>query len=492
MKRRLIAIAGIVAMAGIAGLTGMAAGTADAQTGLVIKAEERPVKDSYIVVFNPGREASSLASELAAVHGGKLEHVYRHALQGAAYRMSAAQAEAMARNPWVAWVEEDFELSTVGNQANPPSWGLDRIDQRNLPLNNNYHYDFNGTGVRAYVIDSGIRTTHTDFGGRAVWAKDCTGQGQFDPIGHGTHVAGTLGGAAHGVAKNVSLYAVKVCTSATSCLNSHVICGIDYVTGRKQASPSTPMVANMSLGGPVSTGMNNSVQASVTAGVFYAVAAGNDSGNACNKSPASAPNAFTVGATTISDARSGFSNFGTCLDVFAPGSGITSAWHTSNTATNTIDGTSMASPHVAGAAALILDNHTSWSPYQVMSELAVQTSLNKVSNPGSGSPNRLLYSLAVSPPAGAPPMPASMTVTQLMCWGLNSVSWAPSSGATYYELYRSPSSSYPSQTLEYSGTSTSRTVSAGSPAYLRVRACNANGCSGYRVGNFPATFYGTC
>jgi len=152
----------------------------------------------------------------------------------------------------------------------------------------------------------------------------------------------------------------------------------------------------------------------------------------------------------------------------------------------------MASPHVAGAAALILDNHTSWSPYQVMSELAVQASLNKVSNPGSGSPNRLLYSLAVSPPPGAPPMPASMTVTQLKCWGLNSVSWAASSGATYYELYRSSSSSYPSQTLEYSGANTSRTVSAGSTTYLRVRACNAYGCSGYRVGNFPATFYGTC
>lgn len=485
MKRRLV-------IAGIATLTALIAQTAAAQPGLVIQAKARPVKDSYIVVFNPGREPAGLASELAAVHGGEVRHVYRHALQGAAYRMAAAQAEAMARNPWVAWVEEDSLASLNADQPNPPSWGLDRVDQRNLPLNNNYHYDFNGTGVRAYIIDSGIRTTHTDFGGRAAWATDCTGQGQSDPIGHGTHVAGTVGGAAHGVAKNVNLYAVKVCTSGTSCLTADVICGIDYVTGQKQASPSIPMVANMSLGGPVSTSMNNSVQGSISAGVFYAVSAGNDNTDACTKSPASAPNAFTTAATTIADARWASSNFGACVDVFAPGAGITSAWHTSNTATQTLNGTSMASPHVAGAAALILQQNPTWSPYQVTSEIAVRTTLNKVTSPGSGSPNRLLYTLAVAPPAGSPPMPGSMTVTQLQCWGLNSVTWAASSGATYYELYRSTNSSYPTQTLEYSGPNTSRTVSVGTITYLRVRACNASGCSHYRVGNLPATYFGTC
>jgi len=483
MRNRLV-IAAIVAVAG------MAVQTAAAQPGLVIKAQERPIKDSYIVVFNQGREASSLASELASVHGGRIKHFYRHALQGAAYEMTAAQAEAMARNPWVASVEEDFELSIVADQANPPSWGLDRVDQRNLPLNNNYHYDYNGTGVRVYVIDSGIRTTHNDFGGRAVWATDCTAQGQFDPIGHGTHVAGTVGGSAHGIAKNAGLYAVKVCTSATSCLNSHVICGIDYVTGRKQASPSIPMVANMSLGGSLNSTMNNSVQASINVGVFYAVAAGNDTADACNTSPASAPNAFTVGATTITDARSSFSNFGTCLDIFAPGSGITSAWNTSNTATQTLNGTSMASPHVAGAAALILHQNPSWPPYQVTTELAERATLNKVTSPGTGSPNRLLYTLAVAPPPGSPARPASLTITNLQCWALNSASWTASSGATYYELYRSPSSSFPTQTLQYSGPNTSLNFTG--TGYLRVRACNASGCSGYRAGNVPAVSYGTC
>jgi subtilisin family serine protease len=488
MRKRL-AVAMIVVMAG------MVAQATAAQPGLVIKAKEKAIKDSYIVIFNQGRDASELANELAALHGSRLKHVYRYALQGAAYEMTAAQAEAMARNPWVASVEEDFELTIVGDQANPPSWGLDRIDQQSLPLNNNYHYDYNGTGVRVYVLDTGIRTTHTNFGGRAFWATDCTGDGQSDNDGHGTHVAGTIGSATYGVAKNVSLYAVKICSGPTgnaTCPYSVITCGIDYVTGQKQSNPSIPMVVNMSIGGAFSASENNSIQGSINAGVFYAVAAGNNSADACNYSPSSSPNAFTVGATTTSDARASFSNFGACVDIFAPGVGITSTWNTSDTATAILDGTSMATPHVAGAAALILQQNPSWSPYQVTSELAVRASLNMVTNPGSGSPNRLLYTLAVPPPPGAPPMPASLTVTQLQCWGLNSVTWAASAGATYYELYRSTNSSYPSQTLEYSGSATSRTVSVSTITYLRVRACNSSGCSDYRVGNFPATFFGTC
>lgn len=364
------------------------------------------IHDQYIVVFNDnikGQAAiSSLSSELATRHGSYVSRHFRHALNGAVMRMSESAAKALALDPRVRYVEQDGYSYIHGDQANPPSWGIDRVDERALPLDGNYHWDFDGTGVNIYIIDTGINTTHTDFGGRASWGEDCIGTGT-DDHGHGSHVAGTAGSGTYGVAKNANLIAVKVCDAGGSCPNSAITCGIDFVTAEQNANPGIPMVANMSLGGGFSQSENDAVNASVNAGVFYAISAGNDNGqDACNNSPASAANAYTVGSTTSTDARSSFSNVGTCVNVFAPGSSILSTWNTSNTAIATLSGTSMASPHAAGAAAVVLDENPDWTPFQVRDELTARATTGVVSNAGSGSPNLLLYTLN---DGGTPPPP---------------------------------------------------------------------------------------
>ncbi|MPZ97621.1 MAG: S8 family serine peptidase, partial [Propionibacteriales bacterium] len=283
------------------------------------------------------------------------------------------------------------------------TWGIDRIDQRNLPLSNSYTYNQTGAGVTAFIIDTGIRATHNDLSGRvgSGFTAINDGNGTNDCHGHGTHVAGTVGSETYGVAKDVALRPVRVLGCDGSGTTAGVIDGVDWVTANKAASS----VANMSLGGGVSTALDNAVGASINAGVTYAVAAGNDFGaNACNGSPARVSAAITVGSTTSSDARSSFSNIGSCLDLFAPGSNITSTWNTSNTATNTISGTSMATPHVAGVAALYLQANPG-APAATVRDAIVNGATNGVvGNPGSGSPNKLLYSLldgsVPEPPAG--------------------------------------------------------------------------------------------
>ncbi len=368
--------------------------------GTIHKPDGELIEGQYIVVFNPGSNSRALAEHLAAVHGARSLHTFSHALSGAVFAMNENAARGMSLNPNVVLVEQD-SVFTINATQSPATWGLDRIDQRNLPLSNSYTYNFTGAGVRAFILDTGIRTTHTNFGGRASWGTICTGEAASDGHGHGTHVAGTVGSATYGVAKGVSLVAVKICTNGGSCPNSNSICGIDYVVGQKQANPSVPMVANMSIGGPVSTSLNTAVNNAVNAGIFFAVAAGNENQNACNVSPASAANAYTIGSTTTSDTRSSFSNFGTCVDTFAPGSSITSTWNTSDTATNTISGTSMASPHATGAGALVFQEHPTWTPAQVASELNARATTGVLTGIGTGSPNRLLFTLS-----GAPPPPS--------------------------------------------------------------------------------------
>jgi len=269
-------------------------------------------------------------------------------------------------------------------------WNLDRISETLLDLDGVYHYHHTaGEDVNAYIVDTGIYIDNDEFEGRASWGWAVDNQ-LVDGNGHGTHVAGTVGGRRYGVAKKVSLIAVKVLDSSGSGTIAGVIGGVDYVTNA-HSSGTRPSVANMSLGGGKSSTLVAAVEASIKAGVAYAVAAGNDNANACNYSPANAPNAITVGATTSTDGRSTFSNYGTCVDIFAPGTTITAAWIGGRTAIKTISGTSMASPHVAGAAAILLGLNPDLLPAQVTANIVDSCSTNQLSNVGTGSPNCLLY-----------------------------------------------------------------------------------------------------
>lgn len=357
--------------------------------------KENKIANNYIVVLDDsvvGEKgaysiAEFVATDMATSYRGKLKHVYKHALNGFAVEMSEEDAKALSEDFRVAFVEEDGVMTASVTQTNA-TWGLDRIDQRDRPLNGTYVYNWTGAGVTAYIIDTGIRTAHTQFGGRAANVFDAFGGNGQDCNGHGTHVAGTVGGSTYGVAKSVQLRGVRVLNCSGSGSTSGVIAGVDFVRSNHAAQA----VANMSLGGGASTALDNAVNNLSNSGVSIAVAAGNSNANACNSSPARAANAITTGSTTSTDARSSFSNFGTCLDIFAPGSGITSAWSTSNTATRTISGTSMASPHVAGVAALYKQANPSASPTTVRNAIVNNATTNRLTGIGTGSPNRLLYS----------------------------------------------------------------------------------------------------
>ena len=355
-----------------------------------------PQGGTWIVQLRDGVSPAAAAPGLARQHGGTVGHIYRHALNGFSFNGSAAAAAALERNPKVTLVEADAEVSLEETQTGA-TWGLDRIDQRALPLSGSYTYQQTGHGVTAYIIDTGILPNHQEFGGRASVGADFVGDGQngIDCNGHGTHVAGTIGGATYGVAKDVDLVAVRVfgCTGNTAWTT--IIAAIDWVIGDHAAG--TPAVANMSISGTAISSVDTATNNLINDGVATAVAAGNGNfigrqANACNYSPARVPAAMTISATDSTDKKASWANYGNCVDWFAPGVSIKSAWFSSTSATNTISGTSMATPHTAGAAALYLEAHPTASPAAVRTALYDATTKGVVGS-SSTTNNHLLYSL---------------------------------------------------------------------------------------------------
>ncbi|MEW2068741.1 S8 family peptidase [Streptomyces sp. NPDC007346] len=388
--RRTKLTAAITAVAAAAGVTLFGtsfAGASPAPMGTVYGADaETAVAGSYIVMLGEKADKSKLAEQ----YGGKLQRNYSSSINGfSASGLSETEAKRLAADPSVAKVVQNKKFSIDATQDNPPSWGLDRVDQSETAGDNAYIYpDTAGEGVTAYVIDTGVRVTHEDFEGRATSGFDAVDNDDDadDGNGHGTHVAGTIAGASHGVAKKAKIVAVRVLDDSGSGTTEQVIAGIDWVA----ANASGPSVANMSLGGGADPALDAAVQKAIAAGITFGVAAGNESRDAGQGSPARVPEAITVASSTVDDQQSSFSNYGSLVDIYAPGSDITSTWNDSDTGTNTISGTSMATPHVVGAAAVYLAGNQDATPEDVATALTEGATPDAISNATPGTPNKLL------------------------------------------------------------------------------------------------------
>jgi len=366
---------------------------------------------SYIVTMRNAKDAQLFRQRMNS-SGTVVTEVLDSVFNGVIANLTATQVTALRRDPRVVRIEAN---QVVQASEIPPSWGLDRVDQRTLPLDSSFVVDPRwGQGVTAYIVDTGINLGHSDFVGRLLAGHDVVtpgGSGE-DCNGHGTHVAGTVAGATHGFARAARLVPVRVLDCFGEGTTAGVISGIDWVIEHHQSG--VPAVLNMSLGGSFSPSLNAAVDRAVADGITVVVAAGNENSDACRRSPASASSALTVGSTTSADQRSSFSNFGACLDLFAPGSSITSAWVGGATSTNTISGTSMASPHVAGAVAAYLSVWPASSPTEVTNGLVGASTRGVVTNAGPASPNGLLYvdsawvpGSSPSPPTNPGPLPTA-------------------------------------------------------------------------------------
>jgi len=452
-----------------------------------VAAPDQDLRDRYIVVLkdnvsNPDQVTDEIVRGAGIV---EVHARWQSALKGFSATIPEHALNGIRNNPHVDFIEPDGYVTANGTQSNPPSWGLDRIDQRSLPLNSTYNYPNDGSDVTVYIIDSGILLNHSEYSGRAVSGYDYIDNDNdaSDCNGHGTHVAGTVGGTTVGVAKNVNLVAVRVLSCGGSGTYTQVISGVNWVT----ANHSGPSVANMSLGGGYSASLNLAVANSIAAGVVYAVAAGNDGALACNYSPASTGAAITVGASGSTDARASWSNYGSCVDIFAPGVGITSSTMTTTTSYQSWSGTSMSSPHVAGVAALYLHDNPTATPSQVATAIINDATANVLTSIGTGSPNLLLHNFWTdpgdpgdpTPPAAPSSLSATATSTSAIAlqWTDNasnetncSVERATSSGGPFTQI----------ATLGANVTSYSSTgLTEGTQYWFRVQATNGDGASGY-------------
>jgi len=445
------------------------------------------LQDSYIVVFNddvPESEIDGESEKMCGSSNSKKERTFKHAIKGFTGRLTAAAIEEFRRNPRVKYIEQNQVVKIVATQ-NGPTWGIDRIDQANLPLSTTYTYNTNGSTVDAYIFDTGVRSDHTEFGGRVVggFSAVSTEPTPEDGNGHGTHVAGTVGGTVYGVAKGVTIIPVKVLAANGSGTNTGVIAGLDWAVAHHN---SRPAVGNMSLGGGISTALDDAVRRCVTDGIVMAVAAGNSNLDASTASPARVQQAITVGSTTNTDAKSSFSNYGSIVDIHAPGSLITSSWYTSSTALNTISGTSMATPHVAGAAALYLEYAPGSTPAQVESALKQFSAVGRITGLPSGTVNNLLQiNFGTVPPL---PLPSVPTLSSPANAATNvstspTLSWVAATAATTYNLQVSTSNTFTTNIVDLTGlTTTSRAISGlanSTTYYWRVSSTNSTGTSAW-------------
>jgi len=413
-------------------------------------AQQNQSEGSYIVVLKGPNGSSSIEADISRA-GGRTERRFTHVLNGLSVRIKNSEVARLRNNPNVLSVEPDQQMFAVDTQSPTPSWGLDRIDQRSLPLNSTFTATAQGSGVDTYIVDTGIYASHTEFTGRlaAGFSSIADSNGTNDCNGHGTHVAGTTAGTTYGIAKSATLIPVRVLDCSGSGSNSGVIAGLDWIVAHHISGKAA--VVNMSLGGGASTALDTAVQNVINDGIVMVVAAGNSNVDACNTSPARATNALTVGATgqystgETTDSRSSYSNYGPCLDIFAPGSRITSSWIGGSAAINTISGTSMAAPHVAGVAAVLFGRYPSSTASQIASMLRTSATPNVVISPGTGSPNYLLY---LDPLGGKPSGPDA--VTPVAPSAPTAITITPSSGSLSIKFTAGSAGTSPITNYKYS------------------------------------------